>query len=102
MSLTWSDEEKAVANRAEVFVFYSNIDPKELKDTELPTDIHVVEYQYNGHTYCDAVRAPKKINIFDVYYDRLVNSGKVVAIKNGYGTVSPKMWGYRSKNEEKK
>lgn len=101
-SLTWTDEDRATATRSEVYLFSTGVDREDIKkNPDLPTDIHIVEYQIDETLYCDAVRSPKKINIFDVYYDRLKGVGTIISISSGYGTVNPKMWGYKIKEDSK-
>jgi len=92
MVLTWTDEEKANLTRAEVSIHGENITPDKLDNKTLPTDIHVIEYEMEGVTYYDAVRAYKMVNIFDVYHDKLKGGGKVVRITNGYGSIRPNLW----------
>ena len=50
----------------------------EALSSELPTDL-----------LCDAVRAYKKVDIFDCYHD----SGlRVLSIKSGFGSIKPKLF----------
>jgi len=70
-----------------------DVDPTNFDDSELPTDIHLVEYVIDDKTYYDAVRANKASDIFDVYYDKTkLVGGKVIAIRNGYGKIKPKLY----------
>jgi len=70
-----------------------DVDPTNFDDTELPTDIHIVEYTIDGKTCYDAVRAHKAVDIFDIYYDKTkALGGTVVAIRNGYGKIKPKLY----------
>ena len=70
-----------------------DVDPNNFDDTELPTDIHIVEYTIEDKTYYDAVRANKQSDIFDIYYDKTKPlGGKVIAIRNGYGKIKPKLY----------
>jgi len=70
-----------------------DVDPNNFDDKELPTDIHIVEYIIEGKTYYDAVRAGKSSDIFDIYYDKTKPlGGRVIAIRNGYGKIKPKLY----------
>lgn len=70
-----------------------DVDLTAFDDTELPTDIHIVEYTLGDKTYYDAVRAHKAVDIFDIYYDKTKEvGGKVIAIRNGYGKIKPKLY----------
>ena len=59
-------------------------------DADLPSDIHLVFYvAEDGGVLIDAVRAYKKVDVFDAYHD----AGKVVLdIKTGYGRIKPKLY----------
>ena len=89
MTLTWTKEEKRFLK---CNIFEQGIDPKALNDSELPTDIHLVEYTVGETLYVDSVRAYKKADIFDAYHDKLADKGKVISITNGYGKVKPKLF----------
>ena len=58
-------------------------------DSELPSDVHLVEVEKDGTVSVDAVRAYKAVDIFDVYFDL---GYTVKAIRNGYGRIKPKLW----------
>ena len=66
--------------------------------SELPTDIHLVEYVKGNDLFLDAVRAYKMSEIFDYYYDSLNEAAQAGAITNfeirsitsGYGNIKPK------------
>ena len=78
---------------AKITVFEQNIDRANFDDKELPTDIHLVEYQVGETLYVDTVRAYKSSDIFDFYYDKITPlGGYIVSITNGYGRVKPKLF----------
>ena len=90
MAITFTAEENAASK---ITVFEQNIDRSSFDDRELPTDIHLVEYNVNGTLYVDTVRAYKSVDIFDFYYDKLRPlGGEIVSISNGYGKVKPKLF----------
>lgn len=92
MAITFTAEEKQLLK---CNIFDQNIDPKNLDDASLPTDIHLVEYEVEGTLYVDSVRAYKMSDIFDAYHDKLsAIGGKVNSITNGYGRIKPKLFGY--------
>jgi|TARA_X000000950_G_scaffold5237_1_gene5400 hypothetical protein len=70
-------------------------------DKTLPTDARLIFYNVNGVDYIDLVRCRKTVELFDMYYDAY-GPGSVKKIDFGYGQVNPKLWGYQSKNKEKK
>ena len=67
--------------------------PDTFDDKEMPTDLHIITYSVGGETYHDAVRAYTKVDIFDVYYDKLKDIGTIHSIKSGYGRIKPKLFG---------
>ncbi len=71
-----------------------DIDPSNINNAELPTDIHLVIFKCNGSLVHDLVRAFKMSDIFDAYHDTLrPMNGEVVSIKSGYGKILPRMFG---------
>tara|TARA_Y100000766_G_C18685598_1_gene496909 strand:+ start:278 stop:571 length:294 start_codon:yes stop_codon:yes gene_type:complete len=89
MTLTWTTEEKQLLK---CNIFAQGINPKELNNAELPTDIHLVEYTVGETLYVDSVRAYKAVDIFDAYFDKLAGTGEILSITNGYGNIKPKLF----------
>ena len=79
--------------KSKIQVMEQGIVPDSFDDSQLPTDIHIVTYELNGETHYDVVRAYVMVDIFDMYYDRLKDKGRVVSIKSGYGRIKPKLFG---------
>ena len=101
MTITWETEELAEAQRQEVRIFISNLNKSEFDDSQLPTDIHLVEYTVGETLYVDAVRSYKMVKIFDVYYDKLRPlGGEVKSITSGYGRIKPKLFKEDKKTKE--
>ena len=76
------------------------IDPASFKDAGLPTDVHIISFIKDGQTQHDAVRAVAMADIFDHYFDQLKDSTKIIAIKSGYGTIRPNLYGQIKGAEE--
>ena len=90
MSINFSTGE---LQSSKINLFQQEVTKEDLNHSELPTDIHLIEYEMNGVLYCDAVRAYKLVDVFDVYYDKLCKvNGRVVSITNGYGNIKPKLF----------
>ena len=70
-------------------------------DKTLPNDARLVWYVVNGVEYIDLTRCRKTVELFDMYFDKY-GKGAVQRIDFGYGTVNPKLWGYKSKDKKKK
>ena len=100
MALTWTDNEKELHKKREVHIIQQNVIEVDLDQKNLPTDVHLIEYEINGETYSDAVRAGKMTDIFDIYYDKLNGEGKVTSITSGYGTIKPKLWNVSPKKDK--
>ena len=59
-------------------------------DADLPSDTHLVYYvDDEGQIIIDAVRAYKRVDIFDAYYDAGFG---VLDIRVGYGRIKPKLY----------
>ena len=76
----------------DVILVRENTTLQSIKDDTktLPTDIHLIEYDENGETKVDAVRAFKMSDIFDAYYDFGIKN--VHSITSGYGNIKPKLY----------
>lgn len=86
----------------DVIIHSQNTTVHDLDQRELPTDIHLVEYELNGDLYSDAVRAYKMSDIFDIYYDKLKpKGGTIISITSGYGNIKPNMYKVTKKEEDK-
>jgi hypothetical protein len=86
----------------DIIVFMEKVTREEIAEmrSELPTDIHLVEYVKGNDLFLDAVRAYKMSEIFDYYYDSLDEAAQAGAITNfeirsitsGYGQIKPKLF----------
>ena len=70
-------------------------------DKTLPNDARLVWYVVDGVEYIDLTRCRKTVELFDMYFDKY-GKGAVQKIDFGFGTVNPKLWGYKSKDKDKK
>ena len=70
-------------------------------DRKLPSDAFNVYYMVDGEERLDVTRAGKKVNIFDLYYDKY-GKDALKKIDYGQGTVNPSQWGYKNKDPQKK
>ncbi len=93
MTELFTPEEKQAATRSDVTIFAESVGEEFFGERHLPTDIHRVEYVIGTERRLDAVRAYKKVDIFDLYFDKInPMGGEVLTIKNGYGSIKPKLW----------
>ena len=70
-----------------------DVDVDNFDDAELPSDVHLVTFIQDGVTHIHAVRAYTKVDIFDVYYDRVIDNGTVQSIESGFGRIRPNLYG---------
>ena len=71
------------------------------KDSSLPNDAYLIWYIVDGEECIDLTRCAKRVNLFDMYYDKY-GPGAVQKIDFGYGRVNPKVWGYKQPDKKKK
>ena len=71
------------------------------KDSSFPSDAYLIWYIADGKTHIDLTRCTKRVNLFDMYYDKY-GPGAVQKIDFGYGRVNPKLWGYKQPEKKKK
>jgi hypothetical protein len=97
----WTEEEKK--NLPKMYncqLIYASASLEQAKDTSLPTDAYLVYYNdKEGNLAMDVCRCRKKVNLFDLYYDKF---GNVQKIAFGYGNVNPRLWGEQKSKEKKR
>lgn len=98
----WTKEEKERINSVYgCELIYENATPDQVKDTSVPNDAYLVYYEVAGENYVDVCRGRKRVDIFDLYYDKF-GSNTIRKIDFGYGRTNPRLWGEKTKNEKKK
>jgi hypothetical protein len=98
--LTDSDRE-FMRSQYRVQVFLHDTDEKKIDETKYPYDCYLVTYQIGDRIYTDLARGPKRVKLFDAYYDMLNPiGGKVLQIKGWYGKINPKLWGSQPKKKK--
>ena len=81
----------------DVIILMEQTSELEVQDlaAELPSDLHLVEYTFDGEDHLDGVRAFRKVDIFDFYYDWLSaeeQEFKIKSIRSGYGNIKPRLF----------
>jgi len=86
----------------DVITLMEGVTKEEIQElsSELPTDVHLVEFVRGQDLFLDAVRAYKMVDIFNVYYDRLnaearqglISNFEIKSITSGYGSIKPKLF----------
>ena len=75
-------------------IIVDNGSSEDVRTKKAPTDAFIVTYHHEDKVCRDLTRG-SKIRLFDMYYDKFKKGLK--DIQYGHGNISPKMWGYRSK-----
>jgi hypothetical protein len=86
----------------DVITLMEGVTKEEIQElnSELPTDVHLIEFVRGQELYVDAVRAYKKVDIFNVYYDKLnaearqglISNFEIRSITSGFGSIKPKLF----------
>ena len=86
----------------DVIILMEQTSELEVQDlaAELPSDLHLVEYTFDGEDHLDGVRAFRKVDIFDFYYDWLSAESpfaeeqgfEIKSIRSGYGNIKPRLF----------
>jgi len=98
----WTNEEKEKINSVYgCELIYTNATLEQIKDTSVPNDAYLVYYQVNNDNYVDVCRGRKRVDIFDLYYDKL-GSKAIKKIDFGYGRTNPRLWGEKKTEKKKK
>ena len=72
---------------------------EEVRTKKAPTDSYIVQYVCEDKVCNDLTRGTK-INIFDMYWDKLKSDVK--SINYGNGTIKPNLWGYQAPTPSRK
>lgn len=96
----WTEEEKkTLPQKYNCQLIYSSASLEQARDRSLPLDAYLVYYKdKEGNLAMDVCRCRKKVNLFDLYYDKF---GNVQKIAFGYGSVNPKLWGEEPKKKKR-
>ena len=98
--LFWTTTEKEKSKETygcEILIENGSLD--EVMTTEAPSDAWIVTYEIDGTAHRDLARGTRT-KLFDMYYDKFKKGLK--EINWGKGTISPKVWGYKSSQPKKK
>ena len=101
ISEVWSSQERETSkSRYGCEILHQKCTRQEAKNKQLPTDSHLVTYIVDGNIFHDIIRTSKKVNIFDMYYDKFGNCLK--SIEWTEGSVNPRLWGYKPPQPKKR
>ena len=83
-----------------VRIIHQDCDASLGDDRSLPYTAYLVEYCQDGITKFDVVVAPKRVDIFDYYWDLYRHD--LINMTQTEGRVNPKLWGSNQKDKTKK
>jgi hypothetical protein len=85
-----------------VQVFLNDCKLSDIDESLYPYDCFLITYQIDSRIYNDLARGPKRVKVFDAYYDTLNPiGGEVLQIKGWYGKINPKLWGSKPAKKRK-
>ena len=96
----WTPSEKESLKEqygCEILIENGSLD--EVSTSDAPSDAWIVTYEIDGTAHRDLARGTRT-KLFDMYYDKFKKGLK--EINWGKGTISPKVWGYKSSQSKKK
>ena len=97
----WNTQEiKELKSRYGCEILKHNCTLQETKDHNVPTDAYIVEYIVDDEICYDLTRCGKRVNLFDMYYDKMGNT--IRSIRWGYGKIHPRNWGYSAPEKKKR
>jgi len=83
-----------------VRIIHQDCDASLGDDRSLPYTAYLVEYLQDGITKFDIVVAPKRVDIFDHYWDLYRHD--LINMTQTEGRVNPKLWGSQQRDKAKK
>ena len=72
-------------------IIHRDCDPSLAQDRTLPYTAYLVEYLQDGITKFDIAISPKRVEIFDHYWDNYRSD--FISMTQTEGRVNPKLWG---------
>jgi hypothetical protein len=98
----WTAKEKeTLKDKYLTELLIENSNEEQRTNKYLPSDAYIVTYKPDKDLRKDVVRAPSRVNLFDMYYDKF-GSSEIVSIEYGPGTMSPKLWGINKPTKPKR
>ena len=102
VNLEWTPEEKNnLPPQYGCQILLQDTTIEQAKDSSFPNDAYLIWYEVDGVTHLDLCRTTKRVNLFDLYYDKF-GPGAVKKIDFGYGRTNPKIWGYKQPEKKKR
>jgi|TARA_B100000035_G_scaffold309668_1_gene316211 hypothetical protein len=90
-------QERLIKNECQLLLDATSHEELKELESELPSDVHLVEYHLDGDLMVSGIRGYRMVDIFDALFD---HGAEVVSIIQGYGRIKPKLFGIQQANEE--
>ena len=96
----WTTAEKETCkSRYGCDIIVENGSYAEVCTKEAPRDAYIIKYLVDDNICFDLTKG-SKIKLFDMYWDKF--RGNLKSIEFGFGTISPKTWGYQAPKTKKR
>ena len=97
----WSNQERETSKSLYgCEILQEKCTKEDAKNKQLPVDSYLVTYAIDENTFHDIVRTSKRVNVFDMYYDKFGNCLKSIEWTDG--KISPRLWGYKPPQTKKR
>ena len=97
----WSNQEKETSkSRYGCEILQEKCTKEDAKNKQLPIDSYLITYVIDENIFHDIVKTSKRVSVFDMYYDKFGNCLKSIEWTDG--RVSPRLWGYKPPQTEKR
>jgi hypothetical protein len=101
MDEVWSNQERETSKSLYgCEILQERCKKEDSKNTQLPIDSYLITYMIDENICHDIVRTSKRVNVFDMYYDKFGNCLKSIEWTNG--KISPRLWGYKPPQTKKR
>jgi hypothetical protein len=96
----WTTAEKETCkSRYGCDIIVENGSYAEVCTKEAPRDAYIIKYLVDDKICFDLTKG-SKLKLFDMYWDKF--RGNLKSIEFGFGTISPKTWGYQAPKTKKR
>ena len=101
VSEIWSSKERETSkSRYECEIIHEGCTRQDAKNKQLPLDSYLVSYLNDDKLCYDISRTGKRVNIFDMYYDKFGDCLRSIEWTDG--SVNPRLWGYKPPQPKKR
>jgi len=81
-------------------ILFEDCDSEKAEDRTLPYSAYIITYKVDEQIKYDIASAPKRVDIFDYYWDKYREG--FMDMKQTEGRTNPRVWGNKPPSESKK